>query len=992
MKDQFLKCAVSYCIAILLFATSLACSDKTPAPIKSDDRVNESPVSFVQPIALIEDESPVSLTQPLVRVQGAWQVATKLGSASFELDPDAYTHGPHVDFNNVGDGISYWRTYSNFDPQTGNYLQTQFHLKKFSASNNIWLDTAQMPVGLDLSVMQPVVKLHNTSSKMSLLWEDKGFLKYSYHDMSNWQSPKIIGSGQRGQLILSENDDLLVLSINENASGTANLSASFASNNFLNKTAIRGSETEPVKIEKVTAILTDANNAVVVWQEKNKFGQDLLWSAQLSASLGWHNVVALPINAISMTKLFKLKLVANVLDSSLRLFLDYANITSRSVATIDFTNSNWSEFAVNTYLTSGSHNSIEDIEIADNARGDAAIVWRDTQSVGSSIFTQVYAQVYNSITGWGLPIPISQPLPAVNGSSQTSSVFDISKPTIAMNDNGVINVVWNESGQGRSDLLSSQLNVSNPIKTTPELLASYPSVESTIVSTFLVVDNANKTHVTWQEKVHNNILNHRNFWVSQSLGSGSGSVVEVPLQIVTNSVTTPIQISALWQTPSDVWTDTIFSNTTSYIHGPHLEMSDAGSGFMSLYKSTNFDPVTNGYLNQESVVLNRAAANSWSLDNPFPNTTAVVSNEIEIKATTNGEAYALWLADGSVYFNHYATGVGWGAEMNLGLSDVAQDLMVDTAGNAWIFWVLGTEVHLQQYIPATGLEAEVPPSSLPSAWSFASPVIDATGIINIAWISLELGTFSSVNVLNIMRYTPGTGWGFPEIAPVVNSHNPMDSELTLVASANDEVIAVSQDTHGNVFAISFSPTNSWGNWENLDYNLDKSDHVFRSVHVVSAGANNVMAVWSERTLDVDGSRIYRIYSNKYDPVGDANGVHWPIPERVGAIVPQFDANGNQLDQYRSHPKIALLADGRAIATWLDSSETTSALHANQYTPGTGWGATPDQVVSYDRLATGVIRSPDVAALPDGSVSISWRQEIATEFANEIHVWAIEGQM
>lgn len=277
---------------------------------------------------------------------------------------------------------------------------------------------------------------------------------------------------------------------------------------------------------------------------------------------------------------------------------------------------------------------------------------------------------------------------------------------------------------------------------------------------------------------------------------------------------------------------------------------------------------------------------------------------------------------------------------------------------------------------------------------FGPPVIDANGVINIAWISLTSPgsqPFTSTNFLNLINYTPGTGWGFVEVAPQVNSFNAMTNQLYLAATAADEVLAISQDTHGNIFGITYSPTNTWGSWENIDYNLDKNDRISRSANVASNGENNVMVIWSERTLDVDGTQVYRIYSNKYDPVGDATGVHWPLPERVGTIVPRLDAAGNILDQFQTNPRIALLADGRAVASWLDSTEINSDLYFNQYTPGTGWAATPDQVVSYDRLATGSVKSPDISILSDGRVFLIWRQEIAQEFAKEVHVWLSEGQ-
>jgi len=454
---------------------------------------------------------------------------------------------------------------------------------------------------------------------------------------------------------------------------------------------------------------------------------------------------------------------------------------------------------------------------------------------------------------------------------------------------------------------------------------------------------------------------------------------------------------ATWLPATEVWNENIFNNMSSLIQGPDLDLSDLGQGFVALHKRINFDSVTGGYISNKSIVLNRALTNTWTQTSPFPSVSGSNSQEVEISVGVNGNAYAIWLIDDELYFNHYNQAVGWSTEISIGSSDVKQSLLVDANGDGWIFWTLGLEINLQQFVtgdgPNAGLQA-IESMTVDNAWIYSSPALDANGTVSLSWITNTSNTppITNSNNLNLIQFNPSMGWGQIETAPLLSSLDAMGSHLNLVASFNDEILAISQDMRGSIFAITFSPTNRWGSWENLDYNLGRVDRVTRAAKVAKKGDNNIMVIWTEATKELEGTPIYGVYSNKYNAIPDANGKHWPAPQRVGSMTLESDNAGYRINPFRRLPNIALLPDGRAIATWHDGSGVNSILHTNQYNPASGWNAVPDTIANYDRLGSGEVKSPNIALLSDGTIILSWLQEIANEFSKEIHVWVAEGQI
>jgi len=452
------------------------------------------------------------------------------------------------------------------------------------------------------------------------------------------------------------------------------------------------------------------------------------------------------------------------------------------------------------------------------------------------------------------------------------------------------------------------------------------------------------------------------------------------------------------QTPINIWSNTTSTNLQNHVKGPHLAMSNGGNGFVSLLKTSGTDPLTGNYAAKKSVVFNYTIGNGWNEEPISSNPIELLSDEIDIKTTESGNAFALWSNNDELLFSYNQNNTGWASELSITTGDTQHYLLVDREGNCWIFWVLGSDIFLQKFVMGTGANSglqNVETSTIDNAWTFKSPITDANGVIYIPWISLSnFSNPSNVtsNYLNLIRFDSISGWSPVETAPPLISEEAMGSHLSLVHNINDEVMAISQDMRGRIFAISFSPTNNWGKWENIDFNLNKNDRVTRSANVSSAGDNNIIVIWTEATNDASGAPVYNVYANKFNPIADVDGLHWPIPDKIASMAQQQDEFGNRINGFKRYPKIKISPNGQAFAIWHNASGDNSILYSSQYTPTTGWSNPPDLITSYNKQSTGKVKSPDIALLSNGTVFISWLQVIFGEFTNERNLWTLQGQL
>jgi len=455
-----------------------------------------------------------------------------------------------------------------------------------------------------------------------------------------------------------------------------------------------------------------------------------------------------------------------------------------------------------------------------------------------------------------------------------------------------------------------------------------------------------------------------------------------------------IQPLATWSASTSIWQTSIQTNKINEIHGPNLVVSDLGQQFISVHKNSELNASSKDYRNQEGLAFKNDINQGWALNLPFVADPTIHISDIEVQVeSVTGGAYALWESDQTLLVNHLGATDIWGQPVTVWSGDGGVNslreryLLTDTNGIAWIFWINDIEMNLSQFFPADAVTPGLQPVNkfqITNILSFAKPVMSSLGTISVAWVTAPEDP-TLTNMLELVQFNPATGWSAVQTAPLMKGLNPMSTHLNIVSTVEDQVMIMSQDGFGRIFVIGFDPLLGWSNWENIDYNLGTNDIIAHSSKLAANASGAVMAVWSEEIILPSNEASTRVYASVYDPIGDSNNVHWPLPTLVGTNSNRINPNAVDQVDYKTFPLIELLADGRAITVWLDSTQLNSNLYASIYIPGSGWQL-PDQIVSYEKLVDGVVRSADLAVAQDGHAYIAWQQLSGTEFAKQYEFW------
>jgi len=975
----------AHLLCALLLVFGAACNQSIP-PSKQQHSVEKAIVT------------PKALSQRAARIEGAWGIPENIGQETIDNNLNGFIHGPKLLLDNDNNAFARWRLLADLNLQTGVYATKQTRLLHRSATDGIWQNVNQIP-NADLNgTVFPLVEMHQASGNAYLLLEANGNLNLRHYDKSlNWSDNVLLGKGQRGTVSVINATSAHAVWVNALANNQIVLSITrYDRSTGLEApaTLTRGdvSDVVPTQIKRVTVASDEAGNALVVWLEKRN-NTESLWSAYFTANIGWDQPQQLPSAKInSVSTLHDFILSNNPVTNGSELVFVTTGFSGNRIYALSYDGNVWrNEIVIDENPDLNSFTEL-DVAMSTNQTGEIIVVWNEKQEINNEVFYSLQQREFTPQNGWLVSSTISSlVLGGAISADPLVPVAHLANPAIAMNENGEKSVVWIEYGTDYSELF---VNHSGTDKNwgTPEVIVAYNSAEGSVSFADVALNASGVVHVLWSQDISKPLVTETNFWSSQHTGNGTVTPAP-PAEPPVNGGDIPLP-AATWTPPVEIWNDTLLTNIASQINGPDLSISEAGNRFLALHRSSDFDPQTGGYLNREGVVLSSLAPDVWSPDLPFAVDANVNLSDVEItmvKAT--GNAYAIWSSNGELYINYFVNGTGWDVPVLVDFNNGEHELLLDANNDALLYWVFDSNINVTKFVPGTGLQT-IETSSATNALFFAPPVLDSAGNVVAAWVSLPDFTsqpFRTTNDLQVQKFIPGTGWDIVQTAPPFTSINHMGSFLRLETLENEKIVAISQDVGGAIFATSVDPANGWAAWENVDYNITKNDAVSYPPSIDSNGTD-LMMVWSERTIDVNGDRIYRVYSNRYDPAGDANGVHWPTPERVAAIIPVAGPDGESLHQQQTSPDFVMLPDGRSMAIWLDSTIISSSLIANFYTPGTGWATATDTIVSYDSVATGKVRSPDLEVTDGGTAIVVWRQLISNEFANEHHVWITEGQI
>ena len=346
----------------------------------------------------------------------------------------------------------------------------------------------------------------------------------------------------------------------------------------------------------------------------------------------------------------------------------------------------------------------------------------------------------------------------------------------------------------------------------------------------------------------------------------------------------------------------------------------------------------------------------------------------EMAIDPDGNVTAVWCqSDGvryNIYANRYTPSEGWGTAELLGASDTESaypKVGIDPDGNVTAVWSQYLAIYANRYTPSEGwgtaerIDSYDPPLGTGSGNILPDVAVDLDGNAIAVWVGrVSSGGLSRRDDIWANRYTPGGGWGVPEL---IETNDGMydtlgypDSRVSVAVDLDGNATAVwnqsEYDTGTSIWANRYTPGGGWGVPELIENRF----YVWRPAVVVNP-SGNAIAVWQTGYFS---SSPTSIWSNRYTPSGG-----WGLAEQIETQDPGGPGGGTQ-------PDVVVDLDGNATAAWQWYSSATgdSSIRAARFYPDDGWqAAVPIQLGEghYPRLT--VDRRGDVTAVWSESSSV-----------------------
>jgi hypothetical protein len=197
------------------------------------------------------------------------------------------------------------------------------------------------------------------------------------------------------------------------------------------------------------------------------------------------------------------------------------------------------------------------------------------------------------------------------------------------------------------------------------------------------------------------------------------------------------------------------------------------------------------------------------------------------------------------------------------------------------------------------------------------------------------------------RSTPDGGWDTAELIETDDYGHAGDPRVAMDPEGN--AIAVWHQSDGlraNILANWFRPDDGWGTARRIEMD-DAGEGRLPDVAMDSSG--NAIVVWHQS----NGTR-FDIWSNRLSTNGALSAA-----ERI-----ETNDEGDATDA-----RVGIDADGHAIAVWKQFDGITVDIWSNRYTPGVGWGTAR----RIERNDQGDALSPRVAVSANGDAVAVWPQ-------------------
>ena len=272
---------------------------------------------------------------------------------------------------------------------------------------------------------------------------------------------------------------------------------------------------------------------------------------------------------------------------------------------------------------------------------------------------------------------------------------------------------------------------------------------------------------------------------------------------------------------------------------------------------------------------------------------------VQLAVDANGHVTAVW-AQGApsrtdLWWNRYTPGTGWGAAQMLeyGASSGGTGnprVAIDSSGNVILVWsksVPGSrDLWSKRYTFGVGWGAAEPVEDMVGTSYQSELVADANGNATVVWVQFT-GVTGTIESAWANRYTPGIGWGTPELIETSDSGHASSPELAVDASGDVTAVWTQDDgTANNLWANRYTPGSGWGEAELVDTNSSGLSPARLTVDA----EGRVTAAWTRNAY---------LWATHYTP-----GIGWGTAELIDAGA--WEVEGQQ---------VAADPQGNVVAAW-----------------------------------------------------------------------------
>ncbi|MDH5543956.1 MAG: hypothetical protein OEZ43_00095 [Gammaproteobacteria bacterium] len=453
-----LACVLTFLLAFSLFS---GCGEVV-APGNSNQKESEN-------------NSLESRAKIRARTIESWTIPELIGTASLQNAATGFFHGPMVSTSANGSTFVRWRTHTDLNPFTGQYMGGVTAVLT-KGSFGAWQPESPVPPLQQSFSTLPDIVTDNVSGQAYAVWvQNQSIYASVYSAVTRWSQPVLLGQGKQAWIV-------------RNAQGGA--AAMWVRETGINQFVIEAKRYQTSNIWSQVFTLTrngsfvsstrpqmDASGQILLaWQEEISASRGI-YSATLS-SFGWSNViVARPPMPLGSELIAGLELVTSGQPGMAQMVVHVTDaISGDGLFAYDFQQSFWSTGQnIDDNLFNNDRTQLEPFALASNARGDAVVAWVEEQRDNINTYSLIYVSRYIPMQGWTPPEAVSAPVfRGPIGTAPGNQIPTYLNSLDAVVDSvGEMTLAWVENSPQTSELFTAHF-MANTGWNVPELVTTYP--------------------------------------------------------------------------------------------------------------------------------------------------------------------------------------------------------------------------------------------------------------------------------------------------------------------------------------------------------------------------------------------------------------------------------------------------------------------------------------------------------------------------------------